>query len=230
MLKKDSKTVLRFASSKMFKSCLCKWPIVELVSLFVYINLPPLGHCWVLTILAVHHQAHKKPDKTDFNNHPNVALSGCGDVQIIRLTRMFNSLKTILLTSFFITNMTRFLYLQMSDKSLGVSTSPWSDHFKIVWTLVTDNKCAHMPRILQHVRFLSFTSQLHLQTSECYGKPVSLFQRLFMTSLCVRLLTLPCADVLKRETMHKSTLSNEDKNHGGVSFPHEQCHIPAIVA
>lgn len=33
---------------------------------FVYINLPPLGHNCVLTTPLVHHQAHREPPDLDF--------------------------------------------------------------------------------------------------------------------------------------------------------------------
>lgn len=55
--------------------------MVELVIVFVYVNLPTLSHCSVLTVELVDHQAHRKPDKREVNADPDITLSRCCDVQ-----------------------------------------------------------------------------------------------------------------------------------------------------
>lgn len=47
-VKRASTTFFKFASSKTFKPHLQKWPMAELVSVFVYVYLPLLHHCCVL--------------------------------------------------------------------------------------------------------------------------------------------------------------------------------------
>ena len=76
-IKKNNNNYLSSMPQAKCFSLICKWPSVQLV--FVYVNLPPFGHCYVLTIQLIYHEAHREPDKTELNAEP--ALSGCGDIQ-----------------------------------------------------------------------------------------------------------------------------------------------------